>query len=208
MRYSCIGSVRTPRGSSQRCRLWEHLVLMLIVLGVMLGCSSGGGSGDDDDATQSCGGSSLNDFMNAQVAEAIAGLTFTFMDGEIFQDTLSGDTVTLTLDMLTGTTLSMMLATQDHMVSGEVELVACNFFSQPACLFDVMVTESNFPTVEGPQMDDVLVLQDWRLVARLDNCTNRINATMIVEDSLGMAVPSEPLDLAATELCPLIGSCS
>ncbi|MDH3601339.1 MAG: hypothetical protein OEU26_17110 [Candidatus Tectomicrobia bacterium] len=205
MRYPFTWSVDNPRGSSHRRRFWDHLALTLIVSGMMLGCSSGGGG--DDNATRSCGGSSINNFMNDQVAETTAGLTFTFMDGEVFQDTLSGDTVTFTLDTFTGTTLMMTVATQDYMASGEAELVACNFFSQPACVFDVIVTESDFPSGEGPQMDDVLIIQDWRLVARLDNCTNRITANMIVEDAMDMAVASELLDLDATELCPMIGIC-
>jgi hypothetical protein len=146
--------------------------------------------------------------MNAQVAETLTSLTFTFIDSGNFQDSLSGDTVTLTLDMLTGTTLTMTLATQDYLARAEVELVACNPFSQPARLFDVMVTESDFPSGAGPQMNDMVVFQDWRFVAHLDNCTNRITASMIVEDAMGMAVSSEPLDLGATELCPLIGTCT
>lgn len=207
MRYSFTLPVGNPKGSSPRRWLWNPLALMLVVLGVILGCSSGGG-GDDDNPAPSCGGSSINTFMDAQVAETIAELTFTFPDGEIFQDTLSGDTVTITLDMLMGTTLPMMFATQDNVASGETVLVGCNVLNDPACLFDVTVTESNFPSGEGPQMDDVRVLRDWRLVARLDNCTNRITATMIFEDDMGIAVSSEPLDLAATELCPLIDTCS
>jgi hypothetical protein len=59
--------VGNPKGSAQRLRLWHHLALLLIMLGIMPGCSSGGGGGADD-ATRSCGGSSINDFMNAQVA--------------------------------------------------------------------------------------------------------------------------------------------
>lgn len=145
--------------------------------------------------------------MNPQVAEIISGLTFTFGNGGVFQETLAGLTLTLTLDAFTDPVITLTLATADHMAGGETTLVPCAVLSNPACLFDITVTESNFPSGEGPQINDVLALQDWRLVARLDNCIDRVTANLIVEDAMGMAVQSEPLDLGPTELCPMIGTC-
>lgn len=183
-----------------------HLGFLLAVMCAMLGCSSsGGGAGDDDDLEDTlCGGSSVNDFMNAQVAEIVAGLTFTFMDGEVFQAGLAGDAMTMIVDALTNTTVSMTLATANSMAQGEGPLVACNIISDPSCLFEVTVTTSDFPNSEGPQMADVLVLRDWRFRAQVDTCANRIAATMIVENSQGTAVASESLDLPVRELCPLL----
>ena len=198
---------------SHRKHLWLnrgiHLMFLLAVLGAMPGCSGGGGGGGENDG---CGGSSVNALMNAQVAEIIAGLMFTFPDGEAFHEELVGEKVTMTLDPLTGTTVPLTLATESSMADGEARL-ACDPASDSSCsstppvLPEVTVTASDFPSGAGPQVDDVLNLGVWSFSARLDNCTNRITATMSVQDSEGKAVPSEPLDLSETELCPLIGDC-
>ncbi len=140
MQHPFPWSIGNQTNATRTDRVWPRVALMLIVLGTVLGCSGGGG---DNESTPNCGGPSINNFMNGQVAEIIAGLTFTFMDGALFQDALSGDTVTLTLDMLTGNTVALTLATPDHLAVGEAELVTCQFLNQPACLFDVM-TEATF----------------------------------------------------------------
>ncbi len=204
MQHRFIGSVHNRGALRQRWRLWEHLTLIFAICGVMMGCSSGG---DNPETTPQCDGQRVNDFMNAQVAETIMGLTFTFVDGEVFQDRLAGVMLTITIDAFTDPIITMTLATADHMASGETVLVPCNLFSDPSCLFDVTVTDSTFPSGEGPQMNDVLILRDWRLVAQRDTCTDRIEATLIVEDAMGMPVRSEPIDLGPTELCPIIGVC-
>ncbi len=203
MQHLFISSVNNRTSSRPRWRLWEHLAVMLLVFSIMTGCSGGG----SNETSPPCDGQRVNDFMNDQVAETIMGLTFTFVDGRGFQDTLAGVMLTTTIDAFTNPTLTITLATADHLAGGETVLVPCNPLSDPACLFDVTITDSTFPSGEGPQVSDVLVLRDWRLVARLDNRTNRITATLIVEDAMGMAIQSEPLDLAPSELCPIIGTC-
>ena len=195
-----------PNSSALRpqWRLWTSLTLILVVFG-MTGCSSGGGG--DSEVNPSCNNQSINNFMNAQVAEVITGLTFTFVDGGSFKESLAGQTPTLTIDDFTDPVITLTVATADHMAIGETTLVPCFALSNPACLFDVTITESSFPSDEGPQLNDVFVLQDWRLTARLDECVNRVTATMIAEDDMGVSVASEPLDLGPTELCPMIGTC-
>ena len=184
--------------------LWKRFAILFVVFALLMGCSSGGGDTEDTDA---CSGRGVNNFMNPQVAELTMGLQFTFMDGSVFQDALAGETLTLTIDAFANPDITFLLATADHMASGESMLVVCSVSSEPACLFDVSITESNFPSGEGPQVNDVLVLQDLRFVGRLNNCTNRVTATLRVEDDMGMQVLSEPLDLGPRELCPMIGTC-
>ncbi len=110
-RFSQFLGALTPARPKWRC--WQPLTLILIMLGFLIGCSSGG---SDPDTTTPCGGSSINDLMNAQVAETITGLTFSFLEGGVFQDTLTGATLTFTLETFNDPDLTFLLATADTRV--------------------------------------------------------------------------------------------
>ena len=177
------------------------LAFVLAVSCMALGCDGAGGRVLDPPP---CGGQQIISFLDSGNAEPLEGLTFTFRDGTVFHAALAGDQVRLTFDAVTGTILAVTLATDFYMASGEVILQGCNPFAEPSCLFDVTVTGSNFPAGRGPQVGEVLELQDWRIFARLDDCTRRVTLTLTVENTMGTSVSSGPLDLAGTRLCPLI----
>ncbi len=176
------------------------LVFVFAVWTTLLGCGGGGGG---EQVISNCGGSSLNNFVNAQVSEIATGLTFDFTDGDIFHADLAGNAVMFTFDMFNDPTLTILLSTPQNMARGEVDLQGCMFGAQPACLFDVTITQSDFPAGDGPQTGEVLALQDWGFSALENNCTNRIDATLTIEDTNGRVVASEPLDLAIDRLCPM-----
>lgn len=178
------------------------LVCVLAVWSMLVGCSGGGG--DEQTITGDCSGGSINNSVNAQVSEITTGLTFDFTDGDIFHPDLAGQAVMFTFNMFNDPVLTILLATPDDVAIGEVEIEGCNPITQAICPFDVMITESDFPAGEGPQTGEILDLQNWRLFAFRNTCTNRVVATLFIGDSTGRVVESAPLDLDNDRLRPML----
>tara|TARA_B100000315_G_C14595513_1_gene598860 strand:+ start:9799 stop:10332 length:534 start_codon:yes stop_codon:yes gene_type:complete len=128
---------------------------------------------------------------NTQTLASIEGLSFPFSDGSIFHGTLDEDTVVIRFDMTTDSILTISISSNAKTARGKINLEPCQLFQEAPCLFNVRITDSEFSIGRGPQSGETLALQNWTFFTLLDNCTNRITATLTVENLFETRVTSE-----------------
>lgn len=192
----------------KKSRAIKSLALTVAFLSgcLLVGCS-GGGSGDGGGNQTRNINSRTSTFVGAANTETAEALPFTFSDGTAFHADLVGDVVTVTLDSVTATVIMVTLISAGHMARGEVVLDNCNFgnvLQDPVCLYPVTITTSDFDPGSGPQVAEVLLLEDWRLVARTEAGSDRVIVTLGVEDEMGTVVISELLEVDGQRLCPWV----
>lgn len=117
--------------------------------------------------------------------------------------------MTVTLDTVTDTVITVSLSTAENLARGEIilDLDVCevaNEFLDPGCLYPVTFTTSNFVAGTGPQIGELLVLEDWRLTAREFTQEGWVTVSLTVEDDAGTASISEPLEVDKGQLCPWV----
>lgn len=167
------------------------MMCTITIFSVLSGC---GLSNDNEEIGTTCERSTANNIIsanNTKTLDALEGLSFPFVDGRIFHGTLDDDAVVIRFGMTTNSTLTVSINANDQTARGEIALESCQPFQEDPCLFNVMIAASKFPIGRGPQAGETLELQNWTFFTRLDDCTNRITATLTVEDLFGTRVTSE-----------------
>lgn len=184
-------------------RALKSLTLTVTLLSgcLLVGCGGGGGGGGGGGDNQTSNTSSrTSTFVGAPNTETAEDLPFPFSDGTIFHVDLAGDVVTVTLDSVTDTVIMVTLISAGNMARGEAILDNCNLM----CLYPVTITTSDFAPGFGPQVAEVLLLENWRLVARTEAGSDRVTVTLGVQDQTGTVVSSELLEVDGQRLCPWV----
>ena len=174
------------------------------LLSLMAGCDVGN---NVEQNGMVCEGSTINNLIsagNTTTLDVLEGLDFTFANGVVFHGTFVDTAVAMRVDTTTNAQLTVSISANDQTAHGVVPLESCPLFENSRCLITITTTDSEFSIGRGPQAGEILELQNWRLFGRLDKCTNRTTAALLIEDLFGNLVSSEALDLAETRLCPLI----
>ena len=150
-------------------------VMMVAITLLLSGCG-----GDEDD-----GGNPVSvpkteddreDPTSGPQASALAGETFTFSDGAVFDAGLSGSEVQLTFGSFSGSTGPFTLTTDDATARGTVTLGSCS----------LAVTVSDFPAGQGPQAGATIVLDPCTLDAAAGDL-------VLTNASTGVAARSIPV---------------
>ena len=206
--------INMQRNSHRQPHLNTHAAIMSLTLTIaflsgclLLGCGGGGNGDGNGNPRRRVFDSQTGTFIGAPNSETAEALPFTFSDGAVFHADLAGDVVTVTLDSVTDTVIMITLLSDGHMARGEVVLDNCNFGSvlqDPVCLYPVTITSSDFDLGAGPQVAEVLMLEDWRLVARTEVGSDQLVVTLGVEGETGPAVISEFLEVDGQRLCPWV----
>ncbi len=196
-----------PHLSARRMRSPLALIVVLAVTYMLLGCGGGGGGGSSEGPPDPGPDSTVRTFVGSLNTETVEALPFAFADGAVFHAALSGEAVTVTLDTITDTVITVTLSTADHLARGEIILDTCDFddvFRDSGCLYPVTITDSDFDAGTGPQIGEILMLEDWLLTARVFNQTSQVTVSLTVEDNAGTASTSEQFEVDGGQLCPWV----